>query len=47
MWDVTCFPAALTAVSAWDPQVMYDFSKAQANEEFVKGIRCRNYNWNV
>ena len=35
--DVTCWPAALTAVQSWDPELMYQFGAAMGLEQYKKG----------
>ncbi len=35
--DVTCWPAALTAVMTWDPELMYEFGSAMGREQYLKG----------
>ena len=33
----TAFPSALTVTAAWDPSMAYEFGKAQAEEQKLKG----------
>ena len=35
--DVTCWPAALTVVQTWDPELMYKFGAAMGREQYLKG----------
>ncbi len=35
--DVTCWPAALTVVQTWDPELMYAFGEGMGREQYLKG----------